>query len=81
MAAFYPGVLDRLCEIFNDDIYVSFVSARECAVHPASKFSRSAVKAVSKEMFQNPRFLDDDIDNLTADVYIYERANKNFRRI
>jgi len=81
VAPFYPGVLDRICDVLKDDIYISFTSSRECAVHPVSKISSSAVKRIARKQFDTPMFLDDSVDNLTPDVYCYERVTKKLRKI
>jgi hypothetical protein len=80
MAPFYPGVLDKLCDMFKDDLYICFTSARECAVHPASTISLSAIKANARDVYRTPQLLAEDIDNLTASAYVYYRKDMKFKK-
>jgi hypothetical protein len=80
MAPFYPGVLDRLCDLLQDDLYICFTSARECAVHPASTISLSEIKNLAREMYQNPQLLADSIDKLTPNAYVYYRKERIFMK-
>ena len=45
VAIFYPGVKERLAELFEDDFYVGFTSVHEVCIHPVKHKRLSDVRA------------------------------------
>ena len=76
-AAFYPGVLEKLASIFNDDLYVSLPCIREAMVHPASKSDVSALNHGANSLIRTL----DPLERLSPSVYRYSRSDKKFRML
>jgi hypothetical protein len=75
-AAFYPGVLERLGSIFEDDLYLTFTCVREAIVHPVSKIPVNAVKEAASG---NPYV--ESLEFLSGRVYKYYRSDKALRML
>jgi len=73
-AAFYPGVLDRVAEVLDDDLYLCFASTLECIVHPVKKSDKAFLKRHSAEMSKDTRFTPAR-EFLSGLLYVYCRKN------
>ena len=80
VAAFYPGVLERLCSIMDDDLYLTFTSVREAMIHPASLFSVDMVKNAARSSMDNP-FMDGENEHLSKCAYKFLRSDKTLKVI
>lgn len=78
IAAFYPGVLDKIAGMFKDDLYLTFTSVRDCMLHPVSKVSKRAVQSAANEDIFS---MIDPADQLSNSVYVYTFADKKFEMI
>ena len=78
VAAFYPGVLERVCNILNDDIYLSFTSVREVMIHPVSLFSVNMVKNAAQSNMDNP-YMDGENEHLSNNAYKFLRTEKKLK--
>ncbi len=77
IAMFYPGVRERIAELFGDDYYVAFTSIHEGRLHKKGTISPRQILERVKEM---NRMLDPS-EVLTRKVYLYEAASKEFRQL
>lgn len=80
VAAFYPGVLERLCGIFDDDLYLTFTSVREAMIHPVSLFSIDMIKNAAQPIMDN-MFMDGKNEHLSQSAYIFLRSDKTLKII
>jgi len=78
IAAFYPGVLTKISDMFKDDLYLTFTSVRDCILHPVSKVSKKAVQSAAKDTFLH---MTAPADLLSNSVYIYTSANNKLEMI
>lgn len=67
VALFYPGVLERLAELFGEDYYIGFISVHEVVVHPV----RYKVLQEMKAAILRANVLCDSREMLTDKVYRY----------
>lgn len=67
VALFYPGVLERLAELFGGDYYIGFTSVHEVVVHPV----RYKVLQEMKAAILRANVLCDSREMLTDKVYRY----------
>ena len=81
ISAFYPNVLDNLCRIFNDDLYVMISSASECILHLASSISASEVRKFVKIAARNSQNFDESADQIDAAMYSYTREKRNLTKL
>jgi hypothetical protein len=80
IAAFYPGVLDRLCQVFDDDLYLTFACIRDVIVHPVSVTDVKFVKKAAFDTSTGP-YLMEEMDFLSSSAYTYTRAERTLRII
>lgn len=74
IAAFYPGVLDRLSQMAGGDIYVLFTSISDIHVHPVDgKYKLSSMR---RTLANTNRDLNQHGELLTRQVYRYNREEK-----
>lgn len=75
IAAFYPGVAQRVAEILEDDFYLAFTSCHEAQIHKAGEFDvtiiEECLRRVNRECNQKK-------DILTDRVYLYSREKQYF---
>lgn len=76
-AIFYPGVAEKISEIFGDDYYAVFISIHEVYLHPKNEFSPSHLKNTLMET--NNRFNDGDV--LTYKIYRYDSKCKQMKEV
>ncbi|MBE5865889.1 MAG: hypothetical protein E7292_06735 [Lachnospiraceae bacterium] len=67
VALFYPGVLERLAELFGGDYYIGFISVHEVVVHPVQYKILQEMKAA----ILRANVLCDSREMLTDKVYRY----------
>lgn len=77
IAMFYPGVKERIAELFGGDFYVAFTSIHEGRLHKKGTIPPRQILDRVKEM---NRMLDPS-EVLTRKVYLYESASKEFRQL
>ena len=74
IAAFYPGVLERIADIAGDDLYLVFTSIDDAFVHAVKDVIYVDIK--NNLLASNHRFASDGI--LTNCVFVYDRKKKIF---
>ena len=77
IAMIYPGVRERIAELFGGDYYVAFTSIHEARLHKKGTISPREILGRIKEM---NRMLD-SWEVLTRKVYLYEAASKEFKQL
>lgn len=77
IAMFYPGVKERLAELFGGDYYVAFTSIHDVRLH--KKGSVSPRQVLDCIMDTNNMF--DPKDILSRKVYLYEAATKELKQV
>lgn len=77
VALFYPGVKERIAELFGGDFYVAFTSVHEGRLHKKGTMQPRQILARVKEM---NRMLDPS-EILTRKVYLYEMASGELRQL
>lgn len=77
IAMFYPGVKERLAELFGDDYYVAFTSIHDVRLHKKGTIPPRRILSCIKDT--NKAFDPNEI--LSRKVYLYERGAKELRQI
>lgn len=77
IAMFYPGVRERIAELFGGDFYVAFTSIHEARLHKKGTIPPREILGRVREM---NRMLDPS-EVLTRKMYLYESASKEFRQL
>lgn len=78
IAAFYPGALERLAEIMDEDLYLSFTSVREAMVHKASEITADVIKEGARSNAENP-YLDGEDEFLSQSAYMFSRDDNSLK--
>lgn len=73
IAAFIPGVADKLAELFGDSFYVVFTSIHEAMIHKNGESVEGMYKALDGT---NQAFGPEDY--LSSTIYFYDKDKKNF---
>lgn len=73
VAAFIPGVADKLAELFDDSFYVVFTSIHEAMIHKNGESVEGMYKALDGT---NRTFGPEDY--LSSTIYFYDKDKKNF---
>ena len=76
IAAFYPGVLDRLSQMAGGDVYVLFTSISDIHVHPVN--GRYTLSSMRRTLADTNRDLNQHGELLTRQIYQYSRDTKEF---
>ena len=74
---FYPGALERIASLLNDDLYLSLPCVREAAIYPASISDPDELHQSAKAMIE----ILDPLDRLTSFVYHYSRSEQKLRML
>ena len=74
IAMFYPGVKEKIAELFDSGFYVAFTSINDARIHHKDSISPRVVLHSLKEI--NRKF--DPNDTLSRKVYYYDRDKKTF---
>lgn len=77
IAMFYPGVPERIAELFGDDYYVAFTSIHDVRLHKKGTRSPRQILRSIKDI--NDAF--DPADILSRKVYLYERGAKELKQL
>lgn len=77
IAMFYPGVKERLAELFGDGYYVAFTSIHEARLH--KKGTQSPRNILKNLKTTNNAF--DPADTLSRKVYLYERGAEELKQL
>lgn len=77
IAMFYPGVMERLAELFGDDYYIAFTGTSEARLHKKGTINPREILMRIKQM--NKAF--DPEETLSNKVYLYERAKQEMRQL
>ena len=70
MAVFFPGVLERVAEILDDDFYIVFLSIQEGMVHPMKKSEKSFLVDHAKK---TKRMNMSVVEYLSSTLFVYRR--------
>lgn len=74
IALFYPGVKERISEMFGDSFYVAFTSIHEAMIHKKGTFEPKVIK--NNILSVNSTFGIDE--TLTYNVFYYDMNDKSF---
>lgn len=77
IAMFYPGVKEKITELFGDSFYVAFTSIHEAMIHKKGTIDPSSIRRHVRAT--NRTFGMDE--TLTEEVYYYDRDNKTFEMV
>lgn len=77
IAMFYPGVQERIAELFGDDYYVAFTSIHDVKLHKKGTIPPIHILRSLKDT--NNAF--DPTETLSRKVYLYEQAVKELRQL
>lgn len=77
VALFYPGVKERLAELFQGDYYVGFTSIHEAVIHPVQHKVLGEMKAA----IQHSNAVFDKREMLTNSVYRYSSARRELLEV
>ena len=77
IAMFYPGVQERLAELFGGDYYVAFTSVHDVRLH--KKGSMSPRQILNSIKHVNKTF--DPSEILSRKVYLYDTAAKELKQL
>ena len=77
IAMFYPGVKEKITELFGDSFYVAFTSIHEAMIHKKGTIDPSSIRRHVRAT--NRTFGMDEA--LTEEVYYYDRDNKTFEMV
>ncbi len=75
LAAFYPGVGERIGELLQDDFFIAFTSVHEAQIHPAGKISPEIVEHSLRDV---NRRCNGEQDFLTDHVYRCSQNGETF---
>ena len=78
-AVFYPGVLNRVAELLDDDFYLVFASTLESMVHPIKKSDKSFLKKHAVNMSKSAFTPANEF--LSSRLYVYHRKNAKVEAI
>lgn len=77
IAMFYPGVKERIAELFGDDYYVAFTSIHDVRLHKKGTMPPRTILGLIKDM--NKTF--DPTEVLSRKVYLYERGAAELKQL
>lgn len=79
IAAFYPGVLDRLSQMAGGDIYVLFTSISDLHAHPVN--GRYKLSSMRRTLAETNRELNQHGELLSRQVYLYSETTKELTAV
>lgn len=79
IAAFYPGVLDRLCWMAGGDVYVVFTSISDIHVHPVG--GRHKMSGTRRALADTNRNINQHGELLTRQIYRYSGEQKELTAV
>ena len=74
IAMFYPGVKEKIAEMFDDSFYVAFTSIHEAMIHKKGTIEPSSIRCHIRAT--NRTFGKEE--TLTEEVYYYDKDNHSF---
>lgn len=74
IAMFYPGVKEKIAEMFDDSFYVAFTSIHEAMIHKKGTIEPSSIRRHIRAT--NRTFGKEE--TLTEEVYYYDKDNNSF---
>ena len=74
IAMFYPGVKEKIAEMFDDSFYVAFTSIHEAMIHKKGTIEPSSIRCHIRAT--NRTFGSEE--TLTEEVYYYDKDNHSF---
>lgn len=77
IAMFYPGVKERIAELFDGSYYVVFTSIHEARIHRVGSISPRRILALLKDI--NNTFPKEEI--LSKKVFLYDAGEKTFEAL
>ncbi len=77
IAMFYPGVKERIAELFGGDYYIAFTSIHDVRVHKKGTVPPISILRSLKSV--NKNFPSDEI--LSRKVYLYEAASNELKQL
>lgn len=80
IAAFYPGVLDKIADRIGDDLYLAFTSVHEVWIHAAGGIFYN-VDAIECSLRDANACCNTSKDILTDQVYFYSRKDRRLEMI
>jgi len=78
IAAFLPGVLDRVCKLYgNSDFYIAFTSIHDAMVHKVGTIDPESIK---RNVTETNRIFASD-ETLSNKVWLYSADSKEFKAV
>lgn len=77
IAMFYPGVMERIAELFGDDYYIAFTGTSEARLHKKGTIQPRSILSHIKHM--NKTF--DPSETLSNKVYLYKAESQELRQL
>lgn len=77
IAMFYPGVKEKISEMFGDSFYVAFTSIHEAMIHKKGTIDPSSIRRHVKAT--NSTFGPED--TLSDNVFFYDKNNRSFSMV
>ena len=77
VAIFFPGVAQKLSEIFEDSFYIVFVKSHAVLVYPKKRWNPEVLKKRSKDTFEEDA---SEEDFLTDEIYYYDRCTRKIAK-
>lgn len=77
VAIFFPGVAQKLSEIFEDSFYIVFVKSHAVLVYPKKRWNPEVLKKRLKDTFEEDA---SEEDFLTDEIYYYDRCTRKIAK-
>lgn len=77
IALFYPGVKEKIAEMFDDSFYVAFTSIHEAMIHKKGTIDPSSIRRHIRAT--NKTFGPDD--TLSDNVYFFDKNDSSFKMV
>ena len=77
IAMFYPGVKEKLAEMFDDSFYVAFTSIHEAMIHKKGSIDPTSIK---RNVTETNRIFGPD-DTLSDKVFFFDRKSGSFAAV
>lgn len=77
IAMFYPGVKEKIADLFGGSFYVAFTSIHDARVHRVGSISPRRILRTLKDV--NNAFSHDEL--LSRKVFLYDDENKSFETL
>ncbi len=77
IAMFYPGVKEKLAEMFGDSFYVAFTSIHEAMIHKKGSIDPASIK---RNVTETNRIFGPD-DTLSDKVFFFDRSSGSFSAV